>query len=253
MDFSCDNCNLNYNIGKVRNRLEELIVKKDQSLLDVEVINLSQLLDNLIYKCVFCSKNVNNSTQWTLNDTLKSKTNSKFYHLKNNHFFISIYFYMYEGIKNNEVIYMSMEEGLYNDLLEILKMISFPVEYIKFRSIKELIISNKFCGLIGLEEKIKGIVSEYEAKRYNGIRWISQPTYAIKNTSLNDFFDWEMNLSQALRNTNTNSSLDFVYKDYDYLGENKYLQEPVIDSSINVNSYILDDLLFKGVDYKFLK
>ena len=158
---------------------------------------------------------------------------------------------MSQGIKNNQMIYLSMEESLYNDLLNILKINSFPTEYIKFRSIKEVIISNNNGGLIELEEKIKDISLEDDVKKYNGFRWISQPTYAIKNTSLKDFYNWEMNLGEALINTNANSSLGFVYKKYNYMNEDKYINEPIIDTSINVNSYVLDDLLFKGVDYKF--
>ena len=144
-----------------------------------------------------------------------------------------------------------MDESLYKDLLDILKFNSFPIEYIKFRSIKEVIISHNNGGITQLEEKIKCLSLEGDVKKYTGFRWISQPTYAIKNTSLKDFYNWEMNLSEALINTNTDSSLGFVYKKYNYMNEDKYINEPIIDTSININSYVLDDLLFKGLDYKF--
>lgn len=109
------------------------------------------------------------------------------------------------------------------------------------------------CGICNIKhniEKIKDISSEYDLKNHSGFRWISQPTYAIENTSLKDFFNWEINLSEALENTNANSNLGFVYKEYNPMNEDNYINEPVIDKSLNVNSYVLDDLLFKGLEFK---
>ena len=59
MKLSCSNCNLNYDMEKIKDRLEYAIVKQNKSLLDYDVVNLSQLLDNFIYKCTFCNKNIN--------------------------------------------------------------------------------------------------------------------------------------------------------------------------------------------------
>ena len=249
MNLSCDNCNLNHIIGQVRERLENIIIEKNHNLLDEQVINISQLLDDLVFKCVFCGKNINNSSELPMNNKLNLKLDPSFQYLENNHFFISIYFYMFEGIKNNQMIYISMDECLYHELLNILNINSIPTEYIQFRSIKELIISNKTGGLVGLEEKIKDISLEDQVKNYDGIRWISQPTYAIKNTSINDFLDWEMNLNQALKKVD--SSLGYIYSNYNYIEEDKYIQEPVINTSLNSNTYILNDLKFVGVEYKF--
>ena len=181
--------------------------------------------------------------------TEKENINNK--HLANNHFLISLYFYMFQGIKNNQMIYLSMDESLYKDLIKILKNTSFPIEHIRFRSIEEVIASNKKGGLIDLEDKIRNISSEYNLKNYNGYRWISQPDYAIKNTSLKDFYDWEMNLDDALKKVNINSSLGLVYKNCNYENKDKYIDEPVIDKSLHIDSYVLDDFLFKGLDYKF--
>lgn len=249
MDFSCGNCNINHNIEKIKDRLECIVSKENQSLLDNKVINLSQLLDNFIYKCTFCNKNLNYLSKLNSKNILNSKLKSNFQYLGNNHFLISLYFYMFQGIKNNQMIYLSMDENLYNDLLTIFKINSLPIECIKFRSIKEVIVSNKNGGLDELEEKIIDISSEYDLKNYSGFRWISQPTYAIENTSLEDFFNWEMNLSEALENTNSNSTLGFVYKEYNPMKDDNYVNEPVIDKSLNVNSYVLDELLFKGVEF----
>lgn len=243
MNFSCSNCNLNRDLENIKDRLEYTIINENKGLLDDKVINLSQLLDNFIYKCTFCSKNINCLSNLTINSNCE--------HLKNNHLFISLFFYMFEGIKNNQMIFLSMDENLYEDLFNILKINSFPTEHIKFRSVEEVISSNKNGGLIDLEDKIINISLEDDLKRYNGYRWINQPTYAIKNTSLKDFYDWEMNLDIALKNTNINSSLEFIYKNYNYKNEDKHTNEPLIDKSLDIDSYILDDYLFKGLDYRF--
>lgn len=251
MNFSCDNCNLDHNMKIIKDRLERAIIKENRNLLDNKVIYLSQLLDKFIFKCTFCNKNINCLSKMNSEGMLNSVINSNLQYLRDNNFLISLYWYLFQGIKNNQMIYVSMDETLYNDLLNIFKINSIPTEYIKFRSIEEVITSNKKGGLIYLEDKLKNIASEYDLRKYDGYRWISQPTYAINNTSLKDFFDWEMNLSEALINTNPNSSLEFVYKKYNYKNEDKYVNEPIIDKSLNVDSYTLDDLLFKGLDYKF--
>jgi len=251
MHFSCKDCNISYNIETIKDRLEHIVSKENQRLLDSKVVYLSQLLDHFIYKCTFCNGNINNLSKLNSNSILNSTINSDFQHLRNNNFLISLYFYILQGIKTNQMIYLSMDENLYNDLLNIFKTNSLPIECIKFRSIKEVIISNKNGGLNELDEKIRSITSEYDLKKYNGFRWISQPTYGIKNTSLKDFYDWELNLDESLENHRVNSNLGFVYKEYDSMNEDNYINEPVIDKSLDVNSYILDDLLLKGLEYKF--
>jgi hypothetical protein len=241
MKLSCKNCNINHCINKIKDELEYIIIHQNQNLIDDKVVTLSQLLDNFIYKCEFCNKNI----------LCLSSLNSNNEYFRDTNFLISLYFYMIQAIKKNQFIYLSMDENLYDDLLNILRSNSFPTESIKFNSIKEIIISNKNGGQTEMEENIKDIFSKDQLKKYSGLRWISQPIYAVKNTSLKDFFDWEMNLSDTLRNVNPNSSLQFVHKKYNHMDPDKYINEPIIDMSLNVDSYVLDDKLFKGLEYKF--
>ena len=58
MNDLCHNCNLNYSIENCRETLNNIIVEKEYNLLEDEVINRSQLLDELITECTFCENNL---------------------------------------------------------------------------------------------------------------------------------------------------------------------------------------------------
>ncbi|MCY6354736.1 MEDS domain-containing protein [Clostridium sp. ZS2-4] len=243
MRFLCDNCDLNYSIEEHRNRLNNLIVEKKQNLLDDEVINLSQLLDDLVYKCVFCNRNITYLSKLNLKNIFG--THTTFYYYGEQHLFVNMYFYINEGIKNNELIYLFMEESIYNKLLAFLKINNVPVEHIKFKTVKELIKSNRQGGLNELKEQINNIGLDNEVKKYSGIRWIGQPSYAIQTNSQNDFLAFEKNLSKALNNTN--ASLLCIYDAYDYMHESKFINETVIKESLDTHNYILKKLRLEAI------
>lgn len=243
MNFLCKNCNLSSNIEDLRENLNNIIIEKNHNLLDTEVINLSQLLDNFVYKCVLCSKELNDPSKLNLKDIFG--IHSAFYYYGHDHLFTNLYFYILEGIKNNELIYISMQENLYSKLIEFLEINEVSMEYIHFRPVKELIMSNKLGGLIGLKEKINSIGIEEEVKNHSGIRWIGQPSYAIQVTSENDFLNWEINLSQALSNTKV--SLLCIYDAYDYMNEGKIINKNVISKSLDTHSYVLKNLVLEEI------
>lgn len=66
MNFLCNTCNLRDNIEKHRIMLNSLIIEKSHKLLDEEVINLSEYLDVLVYKCVFCNTNLEHISKLNL-------------------------------------------------------------------------------------------------------------------------------------------------------------------------------------------
>lgn len=244
MKFSCNHCKLHADIEKYRIELNNLIVEKNHKLLDKEIIYLSQFLDDLVYKCVFCNKSLNDFSKLSLKNIFG--THSTFYYYGDQHLFTSMYFYITEGINNNERIYISMQESLYNKLIAFLTINDVPVEHIKFRPVKELIMSNRHGGLAQLKEKINNICLESEVKKYSGVRWIGQPTYAIQTTSQKDFLDWEINLSAALKNTN--ASLICIYDAYDYLHKNEFINQTVIKKSLDTHSYVLRNLVLEEIN-----
>lgn len=63
----CANCNLNCQIEEYRTKLNNLIVEKDISFINDEVIKLSQSLDEVIYKCIFCQKYIQSIASASLN------------------------------------------------------------------------------------------------------------------------------------------------------------------------------------------
>lgn len=147
MKFICDDCNLGHEVEEYRGKLEDIMVRKKYRLLDDEVIRLSQFLDNIVYKCVICEMRLKKilKSQIGLNNIFG--THSTFYYYGNQHLFINMYFYIIEGLKNNELIYLFMEGSIYNELLEFLKSNNVSLEHVKFKNVKELIKGNRDGGL----------------------------------------------------------------------------------------------------------
>ncbi|AKA67845.1 MULTISPECIES: MEDS domain-containing protein [Clostridium] len=243
MNSSCSDCSMYSKIEELRLMLNNLILEKNQELLNKEIITLSQSLDELVYKCIFCSENLN--TVFKLNLRNIFGIHSTFYYYGYQHLFSSMYFYINEGINNDELIYISMEENLYNKLISFLKNNNVSIEHIKFRAVKGLIESSANGGLIGLRKEIKNISSEDEVKQYNGVRWIGQPTYAIQTTSQEAFLSWEVNLSEALKNTNI--SLICIYDAYDYINKREFINEIVIKKSLKTHTHILKSLALEKI------
>lgn len=59
MNNNCMNCNLSYQLKQYQKRLNNLIADKNMNLLDDEIIRLSQEIDQLLLKCITCSKYAN--------------------------------------------------------------------------------------------------------------------------------------------------------------------------------------------------
>ncbi len=246
MRFICDNCNLSHEVEKYREKLEDAIIQKKYRLLDEEIIRLSQFLDDIVYKCVICEMRLKEISKEQRSLSNIFGTHATFYYYGNKHLFINMYFYILEGLKNNELIYLFMEEGIYNELLEFLKSNNISLEHIKFKNVKELIKGNREHGLEGLKQEIQKIGLDNEVKKYSGIRWIGQPSCAIRNNSERDFLEFEKNLTEAL--CNVNASLLCIYDAHDYMNERKFISEAVIKESFGTHNYIFKDLVLEAIN-----
>lgn len=229
-------------IEAVRKELNNLVLEKDEDLLNPEVIKLSQYLDELIVQ--YNNIDGNNSIIDLCNI---SGIHSTFYYYGENHLFANMIKYIDCGIKNNEIIYISMQLDLYSKLLDYLLSFGISKEHIQFQPVKELILANKIGKLKGLKKKMDVSVSEVLEKGYDGIRWIGQPTYAIEETSKNDFLNWELNLTEALKDSKV--SLICIYDYYDYMNDKEIIGERVIKESFTTHSHILNKFQLQKNDY----
>ena len=237
MENICDNCKINTRIKEYKENLNNSIEKRDGDLLDDEVVLSSQFLDNFVYKCVSCNKNMKHLSKLNLRDVFG--THTTFYYYGEQHLLVNLYFYINEGVKNNELIYVSMEEDLYNKLLNFLTINNVSTENIKFKNVKELILGHKKGGFNGLVETAMSILENSNIQKYNGLRWIGQPSFAIKGTSENDFLHMEEDLNKFIKNMN--AALLCVYDVYDYINKDKIINKKVIEESLKTHSFILNN------------
>ena len=233
----CDNCKINTRIKEYKEKLNNTIEKRNGNLLDDEVVLSSQFLDNFVYKCVHCNKNMKHLSKLNLRDVFG--THTTFYYYGDQHLLVNLYFYINEGIKNNELIYVSMEEDLYNKLLNFLTINNVSTENIKFKNVKELILGHKKGGFNGLVETAMSILENSNIQKYNGLRWIGQPSFAIKGTSEDDFLHMEEDLNKFIKNMN--AALLCVYDAYDYINKGEIINKKVIEESLKTHSFILNN------------
>lgn len=239
MNGFCEKCELNESIKEEKNVLNNAIVEKNNNLLDENIIKISQYIDKMIYDCIKCKiRLVDINNEKVSLDSIFG-IHSTFYYYGEQHLFINMYNYIKKGIENNEIIYLFVEDNIYNKLLKVLNENNVCVDDIQFRNVKPLIQGNRDGGLKSLKNEIYKISLEDEVKKYNGIRWIGQPSYAIKLNSQDAFLNFEKNLDMALKDTN--ASLLCIYDVNDYMDGGNIINKKVIEESLETHSYILKD------------
>lgn len=154
-----------------------------------------------------------------------------FYYCGISHLLVNLLKHIKAGVKNNELICISCEKDIYTKILEFVEKNDIETSNIKFISGEPLITAHKNGGLTTLKEKQDEYVDMALEKGYSGIRWIGQPTYAIKQTSKRDFLNLEKDLCASLKGGKM--SLVCVYDFYDFMNEKK-----VIDTDVMKNSQI---------------
>ncbi|WP_259600837.1 MULTISPECIES: MEDS domain-containing protein [Clostridium] len=98
---------------------------------------------------------------------------------------------------------------------------------------------HKKGGFNGLVETATNILGNIGIEKYNGLRWIGQPSFAIEGTSQKDFLDMEADLNKFIKNMN--AALLCVYDAYDYINKGKVINEKVIKESLQTHSFILNN------------
>ncbi len=195
MRVLCNNCGLRCHIKGWKERLDDLLIKKQNNLLDDEVICLSQSIDDLISDCIFC----NTSNLYSSNRRDTGEKDSILYYYGEQHLIVNLYNYIEEGIRNKENIYISVEKNLYKKLENHLIINRIPMEKFKFACLKDmkLMIENK-------EESIK--LEEEKS------RWIVQPSLQ------KHFLYAESTLNKHIKDLNLD--ILYIYDAYEYIHRN---------------------------------
>ncbi len=157
-----------------------------------------------------------------------------FYYVSFEHLLLNLLVHIKKGVKNNEITYIYMEPTLYKKIYDFLISEGLDKNYVKYLSLKNLISDyNKIKEAAWLEN----IIGKYcsKEKQYNNIRWISQPSFAIEETSKNDFLDFEKVLTDVFKKIN--SSMLCLYDFHDYMYTQKLINERVISESHKTHSH----------------
>jgi len=215
MCFICLNCQLDIDIEKSKIILNNLIAEKHNNL-DSTVLAASESLDKLISACVNCKVKREKLANPSIYSPLSNHTS--FYYYGTDHLITDLIHYIKNGIKNNELIYISMMDELNNQLLETLKELKIPTSNIHFNDITELILIHKCSSLKGLKEKLQLDENEALSNGFIGIRWVVQPYFMVTEPLKRDFSAWKKDLDEALNHRKTYFLC--VYDFNDYLNEN---------------------------------
>ncbi|WP_026889319.1 hypothetical protein [Clostridium beijerinckii] len=164
MRVLCNNCGLRCHIKGWKGRLDDLLIKKQNNLLDDEVICLSRSIDNLISDCIFC----NTSNLYRSNRRDTGEKDSILYYYGEQHLIVNLYNYIEEGIRNKENIYISVDKNLYKKLENHLIINRIAMEKFKFACLKDMkfVIENKGESIKIEEEKSRWIVQPSLQKHF---------------------------------------------------------------------------------------
>lgn len=170
-------------------------------------------------------------------DNLKNTygKHSVFYYYGYEHLMVSLYYYIKAGINNNELIYFTMFPDLYQKIIADFKINNLPIKDLILRSEEEMIIQCKHKSTAHIKLLINNYITDAIKKGYSGIRFIGQPSYAIKNTSRIEFLKIERVISSILKNIS--ASLLCIYDYYDYLHSQNYINKMVIHESYNTHTH----------------
>ncbi len=161
-----------------------------------------------------------------------------FYYFGLEHLLVNLYQYIKDGIENNQVIYLSMESRLYDELKNNLCSAGIPEHHLKFYSVKDMVLDSR-----GDKEKLREIIIELNNKNQAGFRLIIQTGYIINVTSKEDFLQFERGLSSVFKGIN--SSILCIYDFEDFVYNKGTIDQEIIFESHNTHPYILSEMTLK--------
>jgi hypothetical protein len=164
-------------------------------------------------------------------------THSSFFYYGFDHLCINLINYIKKGLENKELVYAYIFPEMYKIIVKFLDNNNINSDNIKFKSLDELILLNSSKGFSEVDKIMSNIISEALSKGFSGVRLINQPSFAIKQTSKQDFLDFEKILTKLF--DNKKGSVLCIYDIEDYSHSNNYIDISIIKSSFNTHSHIM--------------
>ncbi len=157
-----------------------------------------------------------------------------------NHLLVYLSSYIKNAVDNNEVVYVSMKNEIYQKLLLQLKRNGIDLNKIHFCSVKPMISMYKEEGKCVFKKYLQDIILQEIKEGYKGVFWIGQPSFAVQETSKEDFLNWELELSEVFKNLE--ASLLCIYDMYENINSKKIIDDEVVKESLKTHVNILNEL-----------
>lgn len=212
MRILCSNCSLNCNTNEYKEKIDDLLIKKNNNLLDDEIIGLSEIVNELITNCIFCNSN----------NLRKSKgrfLHEKLYYYGDKHLLINLYSYMSEALKNKQLIYISMGKERYDRLMDVFMVNRVSVNNVILKPLEEITFIKKTIKCYNNIKKQVDNFFYYNENQYNGIRWIIDTEY-IESEKLEKIFLQNNNKThEYVKNMNIN--ILYIFNAYECMHKDK--------------------------------
>lgn len=162
-------------------------------------------------------------------------THSVFYFYGVEHLAINMQTYITEGLKNNELICISMAPTLYDDMIKILPMPQ--MDQLDDHVMQRLIAAFQAGGCNGLREAVVQLTAETMKKGFSGIRCIWQPSVQMSALSSDEWRCWEESLTEAMEGTTC--SILCLTDMMDIFANRMQIEDERIRQALQVHPYML--------------
>nr|WP_278331810.1 MEDS domain-containing protein [Clostridium magnum] len=166
-------------------------------------------------------------------------TDSTFYYYGIEHLFINLLPYIKHGVENDEIITVSLDKDIFDKLMELLDIHGINKSRVIFFPVKSMVIANNKNGIDGLKQLILTLLKEAESNNYKGARIIGQPSFAIGETSKEDFLKLEEVLRYAFIGMKASGLC--IYDAFDYIHNRDLIDEDIIKNSLDTHSHLLSN------------
>jgi len=238
MKYSCIRCRLLGDIERMKIERENLIFENKADILATEVAKLTRRISSFEKECANCQTRIDSLENADRDSVFGCHISFYYYGLQ--HLIMNMYRYVAQGFKSNELALLSMEQEIFDEIVQLLKHIGIPDEYVRFHSVEEIISSNKEFGIHGLKQTVDKMIESAKKEGFSGIRWIGQPSYAVRKTSKEDFIALELALTEAI--SKKDMSVLCIYDSYEWIARKKYDEADVMSKLMQTHTHIMGNI-----------